>query len=136
MSKLSGKALALACAGLVTDKKGEDPVILDLKRFLAPSDFYLIASAGSEPHLRALADHLESSLREMGLPPVHVCGYRNSGWIVMDFFDVMVHLFLKERRAYFNLEDLYADARRIDCASGAESQPKKVTRRKTPAKRR
>jgi len=139
MKNSSGKKLSLRAADLITEKKGGDIVILDLRKFNAPADYYLIASASSGPHLKALCDHLDDSLAKQGLPVLHVDGYGNSGWIVMDYFDVLIHLFLKERRAYYDLEDLYADAPRMMIGGTISVRPsrrEKPLRRRTGAKNR
>ena len=128
-----GRKLALFAADCITEKKGEGIVILDLRRLNAPADFYLVASASSGPHLKALADHLDNALAGRGLSALHVDGYGNSGWVVMDYFDVLIHLFLRERRAYYDLEDLYADAPRIRRDGGASPGP---VRGRKPRRRR
>jgi len=134
---LSGKKLASAIAALAGEKKGEDVQILDLRRFNAPAEYYVLVTGSSEPHIRALSDHIEDGLRFKGARPSRIEGGKGSDWRVLDFFDVMVHIFSKRKRAYYDIEDLYADARKfgLEAARTGAQAPKKGPLKKAARKR-
>ena len=104
--------LARRLAGAARDKQASDVLILDLRGLTAACDFFVVATALSEPHVAAVADALEESAAAEGVRPWHVEGRRNRRWILMDFVDVVVHLFLAETREYYRLENLWAEAPR------------------------
>ncbi len=110
---MTSKDFALKISAIIADKKAYDISILDLRKFGAPADFFVIATALSEPHLKAIADALENELRKVGA----ICSHRDGGhgteWLVLDFFDCIVHLFSKARRSYYNIEKLYGDAEQL-----------------------
>jgi ribosome-associated protein len=109
----SSLKLAKLCAELASDKKALDPVILDLRKIEGPTYFFVIVSAESEPQLKAISSHLEREIKEsLGLHP-RIDGFPSSKWVVVDYGDVMVHLFLHERRDFYGLETLWKDAPRI-----------------------
>lgn len=96
---------------LVADKKGENIVLMDLRDITVIADFFIIASAGSERQLNAISEHIrdEVKLKNQQLP-LRVEGRGDSGWVLMDYGDVVVHLFAPELRDYYDLEGLWADA--------------------------
>jgi ribosome-associated protein len=98
----------------VADKKAEDIVVLDLRGISSFTDFFVICSATSEPHLKAIANDLEDRLRkEHGVKPHAVDGFPLSQWIVADYGDVVIHAFHHAKRGYYSLEDLWSDAPRL-----------------------
>ena len=102
---------------LIMDKKGEDIVVLDLRKVTSISDFFIIATGSSTVHVRAIADEIQERLKkEDRIAPWHVEGYEAQRWILLDFVDIVVHLFDAETRAYYLLEKLWKDAesRRIE----------------------
>lgn len=99
----------------MADKKAEDVVAIDLRGISSFTDFFLICSGTSEPHLKAIINELEERLRkDHGVKPLAVDGYPVSQWIVADYGSVVVHLFHSGKRAYYSLEDLWGDAPRLD----------------------
>ena len=93
---------------------------LDLRGISSFTDFFLIASGNSEPHLKALVGELEGRLKkEHGLKAMAIDGFPMSQWIVADFSDVVVHLFSEEKRGFYALEDLWSDAPRLALGLGA-----------------
>ncbi len=114
-SKAKKPALLLAkqCRELVLDKKAEDVVVLDLREVSSVADFFVICSGTSEPHLKALAAAVSLGLKDQGMPANKQAGDPSSRWIVLDYGDVMVHLFHPEVRARFSLEHLWGDAKRV-----------------------
>ena len=106
--------LARTCAQLASDKKAEGIVVLDLREISTFTDFFVICSGTSEPHLKAIAGAIESGLREdYGVRPSAVDGFPASQWIVLDYMQVIVHVFHQERRDFYSLEDLWSDAPRL-----------------------
>jgi ribosome-associated protein len=93
--------------------------VLDLRGISSFTDFFLIASGTSEPHLKALVNELEGRLKkEHAVKAMAVDGFPMSQWIVVDFSDVVVHLFSQDKRAFYGLEDLWSDAPRLAVESG------------------
>ncbi len=96
------------------DKKAEHVLVLDLRGLVTFADFFVICSGTSEPHLKAIAGEIQQKLREEhGTRPHNVDGYPMSQWIVIDFSDVLVHIFHTDKRSFYSLEDLWSDAPRV-----------------------
>jgi ribosome-associated protein len=96
---------------LIADKKGENIVLMDLRDISVITDFFIIASAGSERQLNAISEHIRDEVKQKyQVYPLRVEGRGDSGWILMDYGDVVVHLFAPELRDYYDLESLWADA--------------------------
>ncbi len=92
-------------------------MVLDLREISTFTDFFVICSGTSEPHLKAIAGAIESGLREEhGVRPAAVDGFPASQWIVLDYMQVIVHVFHQERRDFYSLEDLWSDAPRLEIA--------------------
>ncbi|HEX4666855.1 MAG TPA: ribosome silencing factor [Chthoniobacterales bacterium] len=109
--------LAKTAAQLASDKKAEDIVVLDLHGISTFTDFFVICSGTSEPHLKAIAGEIETRLREdHGVRPAAVDGFPVSQWIVLDYLQVIVHVFHTEKRDFYSLEDLWSDAPRLTLA--------------------
>lgn len=97
----------------IQDIKGKHIIKLDLRRLHdSPTDFFIICEGDSTTQVRAIADNIRRRLRsEIQLAPLHVEGERAAAWICMDYFNTVVHIFHKETRQYYELEDLWSDAR-------------------------
>jgi ribosome-associated protein len=90
-------------------------VVLDLREISTFTDFFVICSGTSEPHLKAIAGEIETRLREdHEIRPAAVDGFPASQWIVLDYMQVIVHVFHREKRDFYSLEDLWSDAPRVD----------------------
>lgn len=113
MKKQSPRQLAKLCRTIAADKKAHDIVILDVRKISSVTDYLVICSGTSEPHLKAIADEIGRRLRETGIRASHHDGYPQSRWVVMDYGDVMVHIFHPELREHYALEHLWGDARRV-----------------------
>jgi ribosome-associated protein len=96
------------------DKKAADLVLLDLRKAAGFTDFFLIASGGNPRQVRAIADAVMEGLAEEGVKPAHVEGYDRSEWILLDYFDFIVHVFAPETRAFYGLERLWGNAERVE----------------------
>lgn len=107
----SGLKLAKLCRTFAEDKKALDPVILDLRKISGVADYFVICSADSEPQLKAIGNGLEKELKDAyDIRPLAVDGQPQSLWIVVDYGDVMVHIFHTSSRARYDLESLWRDA--------------------------
>jgi ribosome-associated protein len=96
---------------------------LDLRGISTFTDFFLICSGTSEPHLKAICDEIETRLKEdYGIRAVAVDGFPASHWIVLDYLQVVVHVFHRDKRAFYSLEDLWSDAPRIDWESATPAR--------------
>jgi len=92
-------------------------VILDLRGISSFTDFFVICSGTSEPHLKAIAGEIEQRLKEdHGIRPAAVDGFPESQWMVLDYLQVIVHVFHSDKRAFYSLEDLWGDAPRLELA--------------------
>jgi ribosome-associated protein len=111
---MDSKKLALLCRELADDKKAEDIVILDVREVSSVTDYFVIASGTSEPHLRAIVDEIRDRLRERHeLRPRAVDGTLQTAWVVLDYFDVIVHVMRRDLRDRYDLETLWGDAPRV-----------------------
>jgi len=112
---IKSEELAHLAAGIAADKKAEAIVALDLRNISSFTDFFVICSGTSEPHLKAIVSELQERLRkEHDVRPLAVDGFPTSQWVVADYGDVVVHIFHHEKRAFYSLEDLWGDAPRLE----------------------
>lgn len=97
---------------LIQDKKGNEIVSLDLRQITeAITDFFVICHAASTTQVRAILDHLEVEVKnQVGIKPFHLEGRSNGEWCLIDFGDVIVHIFQQEKREFYQLEELWSDA--------------------------
>lgn len=110
-----GETLARICAAAAADKKAEDIVVLDMRGISTFTDFFVICSGSSEPQLKAIAGAIRGDAWEkQNSKPNSEDGFPVSQWIVLDYSDVIVHLFHGEKRAFYGLEDLWSDAPRLE----------------------
>ena len=111
---MDSRKLALLCRELADNRKAADIAILDMRALSSVADYFVIASGGSEPHLRAITDEIRDKLREeKGLRPRAVDGTVQAAWIVLDYFDVIVHVMRQDVRERYDLETLWGDAPRV-----------------------
>ena len=111
---MDSKKLALLCRELADNKKADDVVVLDVRKLSSITDYFVIASGTSEPHLRAISEEITGKLREAhGLRPRAVDGTIQTNWLVLDFFDVIVHVMRADVRERYDLEGLWGDAPKV-----------------------
>jgi ribosome-associated protein len=111
---MDSRKLALLCRELADNKKAEDIVILDVREVSSVTDYFVIASGTSEPHLRAIVDEIRDHLRDdYDIRPKAVDGTLHTAWVVLDFFDVIVHVMRTDVRERYDLETLWGDAPRV-----------------------
>ena len=106
------RELAVAAARAAASKKAERVVILDMRELLVITDYFVIAGASNERQVKTIAEEIQSAARALGVKPVRREGERDARWILLDFVDFVVHVFLDEEREYYDLERLWADAPR------------------------
>jgi len=95
----------------IIEKKGEDIIVIDLHGISSISDFFIIATGSSDVHLKAIADEIRGKIKkEESIIPWHVEGYEVSRWILLDYVDIVVHIFDSKTRSYYSLENLWNDA--------------------------
>jgi ribosome-associated protein len=104
-------ALAVAQAGL--DKKAEDVTVLDVRGLAGYADYFVVMTADSDRQSGAIADHVEETMKKMGVSKVSVEGYESGRWILLDYGDVLAHVMSRESRGFYDLEGLWADAPRF-----------------------
>ncbi|MCE5250713.1 ribosome silencing factor [bacterium] len=96
---------------LIMEKKGEDIVVLDLRNITSVSDFFIIATGNSSVHVKAIADEVREKLKNnYSIKPWHVEGYEAQKWILLDYVDIVVHVFDAGTRTYYSIEKLWDDA--------------------------
>ena len=111
---MEARELALRCRELADNKKAENIVILDVRELSSITDYFVIVSGTSEPHLRAIVDELQDKLLEdHGLKPRGTDGRLQTAWVVLDYFDVIVHVMRQDVRQRYDLEGLWGDAPRV-----------------------
>ncbi|NLF80528.1 MAG: ribosome silencing factor [Clostridia bacterium] len=112
MKEITAEALLNQCVELATAKKAHDVVSLKLAGLTLICDYFLLASASNTRQTQSICDHIGIEMKKAGYPPLHIEGYREGRWILMDFGMVVVHIFLDDEREYYNLERLWGDAER------------------------
>jgi ribosome-associated protein len=110
-SQSDGERRAVIAAEAAYDKKANDVMVLDLTGLSPVMDHVVLASARSETHLRSVADNVEEQLAKLGQKALHREGYRDGRWIVLDYGDLMIHIFMDEQRSHYRLEELWSRAR-------------------------
>lgn len=106
----SGERKVQATAEAAREKKAADLQALDVRGLSSVTDYFVVLSGRSTTHLRTLVDGIREGLRAAGARPLHQEGTPESGWVLLDYGDVLVHVFLEETRAYYALERLWGDA--------------------------
>src|SRR6476619_1349923 len=103
--------LAIRC---ISEKKGEDLVVLDLRDIASFTEFFVIASGANQRQVQAIADEIKEQLKKQtSVNPVRIEGYNSGEWVLADYGDFIVHIFNKESRDFYDLARLWRDARRV-----------------------
>lgn len=113
MSSHTGKEIAIAAAQAMEDKKAEDVLVLEMSAVMVDAEYFVIGSCVSFPQLRAVSLAVSDKLVEYEVELRNREGRNNNSWLLLDYGNVIVHIFLSEKREYYNLEKLWADAKRI-----------------------
>ncbi len=120
---LNAEALLELAVQTIDAVKGLDPVALEVKGICSFADYFLIASGTSRRHVLALAEHLEEALGQAGVKPLGVEGLQEGLWVLMDYNDVVIHIFSESLREFYNLEGLWAEAPRLYMETGPAVSP-------------
>jgi len=104
---IENQPLLKQITNLALNKKADKLMILDVRGLSSLADFFIICHGNSEPQVKAIADNIRKGTNHK---PRHIEGYDNQNWILLDYFDIIVHVFKKDDREYYNLERLWADA--------------------------
>jgi ribosome-associated protein len=115
LNAMNGRAKALLLARLAVDFKALDLVVLDVTGLSSFADFFVICSGKSSRQVQGIADNIQESLRKVGIRPLGIEGYREGQWVLMDYGDVIVHVFYEPVRLLYDLESLWSEARRVRC---------------------
>ena len=111
---MDSQKLAKLCRDFAENKKADNVIILDVRKLSSVTDYFVIASGTSEPHLRAIVEEITSELREEHeIRPFRTDGAGQGAWVVLDFFDVIVHVMRADTREHYDLESLWGDAKRV-----------------------
>lgn len=111
---------SLFCARLACDKKAENLVILELKGLSALADYFIICGGTSDRHVQAIASHIEISLKEKGFLALGIEGIREGKWVLLDYDDVIIHVFQEKERMFYDLESLWTECSRIPFLEAGE----------------
>lgn len=109
---ISGRMAKIAYDALA-DKMGEDIKVLDIHEISVLADYFLIAHGNNPNHVKALIDSVEDKLAEFGYTPDHVEGYQEGTWVLLDFGRIIVHVFHKEARLFYDLERIWSDGKTV-----------------------
>ncbi|MGB3018217.1 MAG: ribosome silencing factor [Ignavibacteria bacterium] len=107
---MDSKELAMKIAGMMLVKKGSGILVMDLRKLTTMTDYFVICSASSDIQVKAISDFIKEETRKLREKAWHNEGYSNLSWVLLDFVDVVVHVFLEDTRKFYNLEGLWADA--------------------------
>ena len=96
---------------LMLDKKALDIIMIDVRKITTLTDFFVVCTSESEPQTRAITDHINQKMKEEGVKSWHIEGYEHLDWVLIDFVHIVVHIFSKETREYYEFERLWADGK-------------------------
>lgn len=132
---MDSKKLALLCRDLAENKKAENVVVLDVRKVSTVTDFFVIASGSTEPHIKAIVSEIIDRLRtDHDLRPSSVDGNITTPWQVIDYFDVIVHIMRPDIRQKYDLESLWGDAIKVDKNKPVTKKTVRKTTRKAPSR--
>ncbi|MDE6064294.1 MAG: ribosome silencing factor [Lachnospiraceae bacterium] len=110
------KNMAKQAIKALEDKKAEDIHVIDISEVSVVADYFIIANGSNRSQIQAMADNVQEALGRAGYAVRQVEGYNTANWILMDFGDVIVHIFDKENRLFYNLERIWRDGKAIECS--------------------
>lgn len=116
---LDGLELTRICSKIAIDNKAEDVVAIDVRAMSSFADFFVVLSGRSTRHVQALAESIENELRSKRIKTSRAEGLQEGKWVLLDFGDVIVHVFYHEQRAFYDLEGLWHDAPRVEDLSNS-----------------
>jgi len=114
LTSSSSKEKALLCAQAALDHKAIDLAILEVKKLSSFADYFVISSGSSDRQVQAIASHIEEKLGKQGLHPLGIEGKREGRWVLLDYGDVIIHIFYQPIREFYDLERLWSDAPKVE----------------------
>ena len=111
---LTPELIAIEAARAADDRKGIDVRVMDMRKALGITDYFVIASGNSDRQVRRIMESVQEKLRENGSRPARREGDKYGGWIILDYVDVVIHVFREEERSFYDLERLWQDAPSVD----------------------
>lgn len=111
---MTSKELAKTAVAGLEDKKADDIRVIDISEVSVIADYFIIASGSNRNKVQAMADNVEEKLAEAGVHPRQIEGYQTANWILMDFNDIIIHIFNEEDRLFYNLEKIWLDGKIVD----------------------
>ena len=119
---MSSTELANKISEIIFTKKGFDVIAIDLRKLVTFTDYFVVCSADSDVQVKAIADQVDKVLSEQGVKCWHREGLKALSWVLLDYVDVVVHIFKKDARQYYNLEKLWGDAPTVKMSDPAEKK--------------
>jgi ribosome-associated protein len=119
--RASSLQIARWCVEAAVDKKAQDVIILEIKELTSLADFFVICSGKSDRQVQSIAGNIELILKERRILPLGIEGMREGRWVLMDYGDVIIHIFYAPVREFYDLERLWGDAPRVECPEGREA---------------
>ena len=110
---MNAKKLALLIQEACEEKKGVEPLIMDVRKLTNVADYFILVHGSSDRHVRTIADNVIEQVQKAGIKPYHVEGLNSAKWILLDYGTVIVHVFYYEARKFYHLERLWGDAKII-----------------------
>lgn len=108
------KDMAKIAYDALEDKKGINITVLDISEVSVMADYFIIAGGSNENQVKAMVDNVDEELRKVGVKPTHIEGYRNANWVLMDYEDIIVHVFNQEDRLFYDLERIWRDGKVVE----------------------
>lgn len=122
MKQMEPFELAKTAARLLDEKKAENISVIKIDDISSLADYFVIANGRGSTHVRSLTDELEEKLKQQGVAPARIEGYRSDNWVLMDYESVVVHVFTQEGREFYGLERLWSDATAVDVSKYLTAQ--------------
>lgn len=117
MTETEIKEMALLAVQALEDKKAEDVCVIDISEVSVVADYFIIAGGNNKSQIQALSDTVEEKLGKAGYPLRQIEGYQNANWVLLDFGDIIIHIFDRENRLFYDLERIWQDGKKVDLTS-------------------
>lgn len=128
---MNSKQLVLSIHSAIDEKKGLDPLVLDIRKLTDIAEYFVLVHGTSDRHVRTIADSVSDHLKSKKMKPFHIEGKQDATWILLDYGSVMVHVFHHETRKFYNLERLWGDAKIVNVGLKRERKTKSIRRSST-----
>ena len=111
---MTSKELVKIAYNALDEKKGINISVIDISEISVIADYFIVVGGNNENQVKALANNVEEKLYKAGVTPKHIEGYNNANWILMDFNDIVIHVFNEEERLFYDLERIWRDGKQVD----------------------